>query len=164
MRVMRRSAGPRSLLARRWRDRHGQGLVEFAMVSVALIVLLLGGTALVMGVVARMVTTNAARDAARVAAIDCGAGTNYVSASQQAVYQDLSGGGQVVQSSPSSSAQSPSTSAPGAWDWSVSCSGGNAAVQVWYNAPDVFPLILHSLGVQRASSFFLTATATFPVE
>ncbi len=154
-------------LSTRLKDRSGQGLVEFALVALLLMIIILGGVSMIEGFVARLVTSNAARDAARVAAIDCGDGGNVSADVQTAAYDDLKGGGQQVAGSSNPGAMNISSASPGEWYVSAqSCpaQGQLETVEVWYAAPDLFPAILHTLGVQYSNAFDINASATFPVE
>ena len=150
-------------LSARLRDDRGQTIAEFALAAAALLLLIFGGIALANGFDQNTLVITAARDGARLASIDCGAGApNTYADVESGVYDDLSAGGEAVVGSPWSSAPSPPS--PGAWGFTYSCSGGTALVTVWYDAPDLFPAVMGTAGMKNPRQFTESASASFPVE
>lgn len=157
----RRWWGPRlGVRVRLLADRRGQSTLEFVLIALVLTLLLFGGIALLNGFTNGVLTTNAARDGARIAAIDCGQSVGPQPDVYHAVHTDLQAGGNTALTYVGSS----SGSAPGDWGFTWSCGNTYATVQVWYNAPDLFPAVLKMAGMVHPGGFGETATATFPVE
>ena len=131
---------------RRARDERGQATLEFLLVLGALLGITVGGIALSYGFLANSVVVAAARDSARLLAIECGDGDpSAASDAQNAALTDLRDGQQTITFGPTGAAiSSPS---PGLWDFSASCTGTQATTVVTYDAPSLFPGILASAGL-----------------
>jgi hypothetical protein len=96
-------------------DRRGQSTLEFVLIALVLTLLLFGGIALLNGFTNGVLTTNAARDGARIAAIDCGQSVSPGSDVYHAVHTDLQAGGNTSLTYVGSS----SGSAAGDWGFHV---------------------------------------------
>ena len=142
----------------RLRGDEGQGIFEFALIMGALLLLVFGSISLDYGFEAKITLTAATRAAARVAAIECGNGSaTWYSDAEQTAYQNLRGAQLPVVSVPASGQPAPGG---GKWGISASCTGSQASVTLWYNAPDLFPAFLHA----AHGEFAEVDTVSFPVE
>ena len=153
----------RAAVRRRARDDRGQATLELLLVLGALLAIVFGGIALAFGFLANSVVVAAARDSARLLAIECGAGRPAAASdAQNAALTDLLDGQQRVTQGPTGAAiSSPS---PGLWDFSASCSGTEATTTVTLDAPVLFPGVLASAGLARSGAFAEQSSASFPVE
>lgn len=152
----RRVARLRAALA----DCRGQSILEFALISAVLIMFVFGGLALLNGFTNGVLTSNAARDGARIAAIDCGEGINAQNAVYTAVQTDLKAGG----GSSLTYVSSDSGGAPGDWTFTWSCGSTYATVTVDYDAADLFPAVLKMVGMSHPNDFTESSSASFPIE
>ena len=148
------------------RDERGAAVVETVLVLPLLIAFLMATMAFGMGAIAKAVVTNAARDSARLAAIECGQGNaNWFSDAEGAAQAALGHGlyVRVLTGAPQSY---------GAWDFQASCSapgqpGGAVTVVLTYEEINLFPPIASLLapGSGPGSRVFnLQAAAVFPEE
>ena len=142
-------------------DRRGQSTLEFALIALVLMMFVFGGVALLNGFSNGVLTTNAARDGARIAAIDCGQSINPQSNVYTAVYTDLKASGDAALTYVGSSGGS---AVPGDWSFSWSCGSTYATVGVQCDAADLFPAVLKMVGMSHAGAFTESSSATFPIE
>ena len=150
----------------RLRDERGAAIIETVLVLPILIGILMATMAFGMGAIAKAIVTNAARDSARLAAIECGQGnSNWFSDAEGAAQAALAHGLYV-----GTLAGAPQTY--GAWDFQASCSapgqpGGAVTVVLTYEEINLFPPIASLLapGSGPGSKVFnLQAAAVFPEE
>ncbi len=141
-------------------DRRGQSVLEFTLISLVLMMLVFGGIALLDGFSNNVLVTNAARDGARIAAIDCGQGIDPNNDVSTAVSTDLKAAGPLG----SYDGTSISSPQPGAWAYSWSCGSTYATVAVQYDATDLFPAVLKVVGMKNAGAFTESSSAMFPIE
>ena len=144
----------------------GAAIVETVLVLPLLIGLLMATVSFGMGTVAKAVVTNAARDSARLVAIECGQGVaSWYGDAERAAAAALGRGLYV----------GALTAAPtqyGQWDFSAYCSapgqvGGLAAATVTFEEINLFPPLnaFLSPGAGPGSRVFnLQASAQFPEE
>ncbi|MDI3297615.1 MAG: TadE/TadG family type IV pilus assembly protein [Bacillota bacterium] len=150
------------------RGESGQAALEIALVLPVFIGLLFSTIALVLAFDARMVTTDAARNAARTVSIECAQpGMNWAGDAAAVAERNLRDGGlnvgQQVGGKPS---------AAGQWSVTASCTGegGTASVTVTYAQVNLFPplaLIFPFHGPDAHAgpgTWVLSASATYPVE
>jgi len=160
----RRAAGRR--LKALCRDERGAAVVETVLVLPLLIGILMATIAFGMGAVAKAIVTNAARDSARLAAIECGQGNANWFGDAEAAAQTALGHGLYVR------LPTPTPRHYGDWDFQASCStpgspGGAVDVVLTYEEINLFPPIasLLSPGSGAGSRVFrLQAGAVFPEE
>jgi hypothetical protein len=159
----------RRILCRALRDRRGQGLVEFALIVPAFLFVLFATIALVMAFQAKVVVTDAARNAGRLVSIECGLGNgNWYADAVNMVRNDLSDGALAVGPfQPFGGAVR-----PGQWYVRASCTGqgGTAWVQVQYAQLNLFPPMAAVLPLGQGPGpsgplvFPLQVAVTYPVE
>lgn len=150
-------------IRRRARDDRGQATIEFLLVLAALLGIAFGGIALAFGFLATSVVVAAARDSARLLAIECGAGSPTAGMdAQNAALTDLLDGQQRVTGAPTGAAVS--SPSPGLWDFSASCTRTEATTTVTLDAPVLFPGVLASAGLAKSGAFAEQSSASFPVE
>lgn len=149
-----------------WQDEHGASVVETVLVLPLLIGLLMATMAFGMGAIAKSVVTNATRDSARQAAIECGQGNANWLADAESTAATALGHGLYVGTL---------TSTPtnyGDWNFQASCAtpgkpGGAVTVVLTYEEVNLFPPIASFLspGAGAGSKVFnLQAGAVFPEE
>ncbi len=144
----------------------GAAVVETVLILPLLIALLLATVALAMAAIAKALVTNAARDAARVVAIECGQGDPgwYVDAQAAAVTALASG-------LPVGSA-SAAPARPGEWAFQAWCpqpgqAGAPSGASVTYAEINLFPPLAPLLSPGAAPGprvFVLEGNAIFPEE
>lgn len=147
------------------RDERGAAVVETVLVLPLLLGLMFATVGFGVAVVAKAVVTNAVRDSARLAAIECGQGnsawwTDSAQAAADALGRGLSVG--------------PLTATPhayGQWAFTASCPdpgvpGDPVTVSLTYDEVNLFPPLAGLLGRGAAISpyFTLQASAVFPEE
>ncbi len=144
----------------------GAAVVETILVLPLLLGTLLASMAFGMGAIAQAVVTNAARDSARLAAIECGQGdANWYADAQAAAAAALGDGLRV-------GALSADPRRYGSWSFQASCGtpgqvGGAATVQLVYDEINLFPPIASLLAPGAGPGgrvFRLQAAAVFPEE
>ena len=148
------------------RGERGAAIVETVLVLPLLIGLLMATVSFGMGTVAKAVVTNAARDSARLAAIECGQGVSSWYADAENAAASALGRGLYV------GALTATPTQYGQWDFSAYCStpgqvGGVASVTVTYEEINLFPPLnsFISPGAGPGSKVFnLQASAQFPEE
>lgn len=152
-------------LRRLFRDERGQSLLELAISLPLIIAFMLGAISLTMAANGRNVVTNAARNAGRFAAIECGAGkSNWLNDTINLVRTDLEKGALKV----GTFAPVNSNATPGQWYVTASCTGpgGFVTVEVQYAQVNLFPPLQLLLTGQGGSSnhFPMKVSVVFPVE
>ena len=141
----------------------GASLVETVLVLPLLIGVLMATVAFGVAGVAKAVVTNAARDAGRLAAIECGQGdAAWWADAEAAAAADLGHGLRVGPVTPD-----PTTY--GQWAFTASCStpgqpGGQAEVVITYAEVDLFPPLLRGRRSPSGTVVLLAAGADFPEE
>lgn len=163
-----RAAGSRVLAA--FGGERGAAIIETVLVLPLLIAVLMATMAFGMATVAKAVVTNAARDSARLAAIECGQGlASWWSDAQAAAASALAHGLRV-------GAETATPRTYGQWGFTASCTdpgvpGGMTTVVLTYAEVNLFPPLAALLGGgDRAETgaggrvFRLQAAAQFPEE
>jgi len=160
------SGSVRRLVGVGWSDTRGAAVLETVLVLPLLIGLLMATLAFGLGAVAKAVVTNAARDSARLAAIECGQGdANWFADASAAAREALAHGLYV-------GTLTATPIAYGDWEFQAACStpgrpGGTVTVLLTYQEIDLFPpvaaLISPGSGPGRRA-FTLRAGAVFPEE
>lgn len=144
----------------------GSAILEMVLVLPLLLGLIFGALALSMGAIAQAVVTGAARDAGRVASIECGQGeASWWQDAESAAHRALSG--LHVSGVPS---KAPSRS--GQWGFSADCPvvgtpGVPVSVVVVYEEVDLFPpatALLSPGSPEMSHAFHLVGLAQFPAE
>lgn len=144
----------------------GASVVETVLVLPIFIAILMATVAFGLAAVAKAVVTNAARDAGRLAAIECGGGDpHWAVDAEAAAAADLGHGLRV-------GPETPSPTAYGQWSFETSCSapgtpGGTAGVVITYAEVDLFPPLLRLLSPGAPDGpavLLLQAGADFPEE
>ena len=177
IRAFMRRSGPGHPEGLRWRAliRHrstaaggerGAAVVEMVLVLPLLIGILMATVAFGMGTIAKAVVTNAVRDSARLASIECGQGdANWFADALSAARSALGRGLRV-------GALTATPHNYGDWDFAASCStpgqpGGAATVVLTYEEINLFPPIASLLAPGSGPGsqvFHLQAAAVFPEE
>jgi len=145
------------------RQERGASVVETVLVLPLLIGVLMATLAFGMAAVAKAVVTDAARDAGRLAAIECGEGDPaWLADAQAAAAADLGHGLYL-------GALTATPAAYGQWSFQASCSapgqaGGMAEVEIGYAEADLFPPLLHGIPTTSGEVVRLSAGADFPEE
>lgn len=150
----------------RWgRDERGAAVVETVLVLPLLLALMLATVGFGVAAVAKAVVTNAVRDSARLAAIECGQGnaawwTDAAQSAAEALRRGLSVGPRTV-----------SPHAYGQWAFEAFCPdpgtpGDPVTVDLTYDEVNLFPPLAGMLGGGPAIRpyFTLHASAVFPEE
>ena len=147
------------------RGERGAAVVETVLVLPLLLALMFATVGFGVAAVAKAVVTNAARDSARLAAIECGQGnaawrTDAADAAQEALGRGLSVG-----------QRSASPDAYGQWEFLATCPepgvpGDPVSVDLTYDEVNLFPPLAVLLGRGSAIRpyFTLRASAVFPEE
>lgn len=153
------------MIRRFWKDERGQGLAELVLTLPVLIALIMGSISLILAYQGKAVVTNAARNAGRYIAIECGKGNpNWYDGAVSLVQQDLRSGALAVEDF----APLGGNAEPGQWYVTASCtgSGGVAQVQVEYAQTNLFPPLRWFLTREDGGSryFPLRVGMVFPVE
>jgi len=144
----------------------GAAVVETVLVLPLLIAVLLATLAFGLAAIAKAVVTDAARDAGRVAAIECGQGDAQWAADAEAAAAADLGHGLFV------GAPTATPARYGDWSFQASCAtpgepGGPAAVLITYEEVDLFPplgALLAPGGPAGSRVLQLQAAAEFPEE
>lgn len=142
----------------------GQSLLEFALILPAFLAILLGALTFILAFQAKIVTTNAARNAGRLVSIQCNEGMPYVANSERLLQRDLSAGALIVTRFAPFKTGGVS---PGQWYAQVSCDGSMAKVQLQYAEVDLFPplqMLLNPKAKDGPMVFPLQVSAEYPAE
>ena len=153
-------------LRRLWGDRRGQSLVELAITLPVLVAFLFGTISIILAAQGKVIVTNAARNAGRLAAIECGKGNNNwgVEAKNLAERVLRDGALSVVEYAP---VQQTGTK-PGTWYVRANCTGpgGYVTLTVEYAQVNLFPPLMWFLNNQGGGIFYwpFKETVVYPVE
>ncbi len=147
------------------RNEQGSAIVEMILVLPLLLALIFGSLALAMGAIAKAVVENAARDAGRVASIECGQDNpDWQQDAQVAAWNGLDRGLHVDGRPSVNPAQY------GQWSFTASCPvlgtpGVPVTTVITYDEVNLFPPTSALLGAPEMSRVFrLQAAVQFPAE
>lgn len=148
------------------RDEKGQSLTELAITLPVLIALIFGSISFILAAQGKVVVTNAARNAGRLAAIECGKGNaNWNTEARNLAQQVLNEGAlPTKQYAPVGS----TGTKPGTWYMTASCSGpgGYVNLTVEYAQLNLFPPLGWFLNNQKGGMFYFPfrESVVYPVE
>jgi len=147
-------------------DRRGQSLVELAITLPVLIALIFGALSFILAAQGKVVVTNAARNAGRLAAIECGKGNaNWATEATDIAKRVLNEGAlPTKQYAPVAD----KGVQPGTWYVRASCSGagGYVTLTVEYAQLNLFPPLGWFLNNQSGGMFYFPfkESVVYPVE
>lgn len=148
------------------RNQRGQSLVELAITLPVLIALIFGAISFIMAAQGKVVVTNAARNAGRMAAIECGKGNAAWATEARNLAQKVLNDGAL----PTKKYAPVLTtgSQPGTWYMTASCTGpgGYVTLTVEYAQLNLFPPLGWFLSNQKGGVFYFPfkESVVYPVE
>lgn len=147
-------------------NRRGQSLVELAITLPVLIALIFGALSFILAAQGKVVVTNAARNAGRAAAIECGkSNPSWDTVARNLAQRVLNEGAlPTKQFAPVGT----TGTQPGTWYFTASCSGpgGYVTVTVEYAQLNLFPPLGWFLNNQKGGMFYFPfkESVVYPVE